>query len=65
MNKYVIDDFFFKFGLNDCIWSKLVWKSTTTIGCGLAIINTKVYGVTNYFPPGNYIGTTNFVKNVK
>lgn len=45
-------------------FTQLVWKSTTDIGCGIAIINTKVYGVTNYFPPGNYIGVMNFRKNV-
>ena len=45
-------------------FTQLVWKSTTDIGCGLAIIKNKVYGVTNYFPPGNYIGSSNFRKNV-
>lgn len=45
-------------------FTQLVWNSTNTIGCGLAMINSKVYGVTNYFPAGNFLGVSNFRKNV-
>jgi len=46
-------------------FTQLVWRDTTNVGCGLAISkDSKIYGVCNYSPPGNYIGAKNFRDNV-
>ena len=39
---------------------QLVWKGTTTLGCGLAIDSTglKYIGVARYFPQGNILRQT-------
>ncbi|CAF1080630.1 unnamed protein product [Brachionus calyciflorus] len=43
-------------------FTQVVWKSTTRLGCGLAISGNRAVGVCNYSPPGNVVGA--FQKNV-
>jgi hypothetical protein len=47
-------------------FTQLVWKATTDLGCGIAIsAKNRIYGVCNYTPPGNVVGTNNeFKRNV-
>ena len=61
---------FLRFGLsqNECDACQVVWKSTTTVGCGYAscgasfIIPGGVFVVCRYSPAGNYLGE--FAQNV-
>ena len=51
------------FGMSTGHFTQVVWKSTTEVGCGVAIgSNGKVYGVSQYKAPGNYAGQ--FAQNV-
>jgi hypothetical protein len=44
-------------------FTQLVWKTTKEVGFGVARASDgSFYGVANYYPAGNLIGT--FVKNV-
>ena len=43
-------------------FTQVVWKSTTSLGCGLGIVGGRAIGVCNYSPPGNVIGA--FPRNV-
>ena len=45
-------------------FTQVVWKSSTKLGCGIAIANNKAVGVCNYSPAGNYLGqfATNVLK---
>lgn len=46
-------------------FTQVVWKDSTELGCGIAKgTDNFVYGVCNYSPPGNYIGSSNYVNNV-
>lgn len=37
-------------------FTQLVWKNSKEVGFGLAASNGRHYLVSNYFPPGNYVG---------
>lgn len=44
-------------------FTQVVWRSTTDVGCGLAISgDNKIYAVSQYTPPGNF--GNEYVKNV-
>ncbi len=45
-------------------FTQLVWKSTTHIGVGRAVIGSKTYVVANYTPAGNITNTGQFEANV-
>lgn len=46
-------------------FTQLVWKSTTQLGCAMAVTTTnKVYGVCNYSPQGNIVNAGYFQNNV-
>ena len=37
-------------------YTQMVWRDTTTLGCGEAMCNKTLIVTCNYDPPGNYIG---------
>lgn len=37
-------------------FTQVVWKSSTSLGCGIGKNDYGVYGVCNYSPQGNYLG---------
>jgi len=37
-------------------YTQMVWRDTTTVGCGEAVCNGMLLVVCNYNPPGNYLG---------
>ena len=46
-------------------FTQVVWKSTTQLGCGLAVNRgNKIYGVCNYSPAGNVVNAGFFKANV-
>ncbi|GIM06060.1 hypothetical protein Vretimale_10368 [Volvox reticuliferus] len=48
------------------LFTQVVWKSTTQVGCGAALSNDNMCFVVScrYLPPGNYIGNSQFFNNV-
>ena len=41
-------------------YTQMVWRDTTTLGCGEAICSRTLIVACNYDPPGNYIGRRPF-----
>lgn len=37
-------------------YTQVIWKGSTTIGCGKSLCNGNMMVVCNYDPPGNYMG---------
>lgn len=37
-------------------FTQLIWKTTTEVGCGFSVTSdNKIFGVSNYNPPGNFV----------
>jgi len=41
-------------------YTQLIWRRTTTLGCGKSLCRDRMIVVCNYDPPGNFIGRTPF-----
>ena len=61
-----VNDFDFnnpKFNHGTGHFTQMVWKKSSQLGCGLVIADSnRLYGVCNYYPPGNTLNK--FAQNV-